>query len=134
MKFATATVFASLASSVLALPQEHQQRSTGCNHDNCYRQMIQNTASVTQFCSTYTTKINTATTGLPTWVANCQNSPDRISSACSCLAPTSTPAPVPKGFAYADGWKFKVDGKPFLFAGSNAYWLPFLQASKVFYW
>ena len=33
----------------------------------------------------------------------------------------------PKGIVYTDGWKFKLDGKPFLYAGSNAYWLPFLE-------
>lgn len=37
----------------------------------------------------------------------------------------------PKGIVYTDGWKFKVDGEPFLYAGTNAYWLPFLEASAV---
>jgi len=34
----------------------------------------------------------------------------------------------PKGFPYADGEHFKLDGKPFLFAGSNAYWFPFINS------
>ncbi|KAK6581177.1 hypothetical protein PZA11_006665 [Diplocarpon coronariae] len=34
----------------------------------------------------------------------------------------------PAGFAYAEGENFMVDGKPFLFAGSNAYWLPFINS------
>ncbi|PBP18175.1 cellulase [Diplocarpon rosae] len=34
----------------------------------------------------------------------------------------------PAGFAYAEGENFMVDGKPFRFAGSNAYWLPFINS------
>jgi len=41
--------------------------------------------------------------------------------------PSYGPNKVPKGFAYTDGEIFRVDGKPFLYAGSNAYWLPFLE-------
>lgn len=43
------------------------------------------------------------------------------------------PNKVPKGFAYTDGEIFRVDGKPFLYAGSNAYWLPFLEVSTPTY-
>ncbi|KAL5344380.1 hypothetical protein ACLOAV_010640 [Pseudogymnoascus australis] len=35
-----------------------------------------------------------------------------------------------KGVPYAEGSKFMLDGKPFLFAGSNAYWLPFINQAK----
>lgn len=46
------------------------------------------------------------------------------------------PNKVPRGFAYTDGEIFRVTGKPYLFAGSNAYWLPFLpkqnDVSKTF--
>ena len=40
----------------------------------------------------------------------------------------------PKGFPYADGEHFKLDGKPFLFAGSNAYWFPFINVSLPSNW
>jgi len=35
------------------------------------------------------------------------------------------PKKVPKGFVYTEGTKFKLDGKDFYFAGSNAYYFPF---------
>ncbi len=37
----------------------------------------------------------------------------------------------PKGFPYADGPNFKLDGRPFLFAGSNAYWFPFINVRAI---
>lgn len=66
-----------------------------CNQDNCYRAFVQRTSSVSAFCSTYTTTINTATTALPTYATACSNSAQRISSACSCLVPAPTTA-LPK--------------------------------------
>ncbi|KAK0120308.1 hypothetical protein ONS95_011714 [Cadophora gregata] len=60
-----------------------------CHHNNnCLRQFIRN-PQVSDFCATYTTTINTATTGLPDYVSKCHADPSRISSACSCIATTS---------------------------------------------
>jgi len=66
-----------------------------CQPDNCLRHFIRH-PEVSGFCATYTTELNTATTGLPDLVSQCQSDPARISSACSCVAtgvPTSTPTP-----------------------------------------
>ena len=69
--------------------------SASCALDNCYRNLAHNSAS--DFCSTYTTTVNTATTGLPTYIpTSCYT---RLSSACSCVYPgsmsiTSGPATI----------------------------------------
>ena len=66
--------------------------STACTHNNCLRALLGNSAD--PFCSTYTQTVNTATTALPSYVTPCPN-PSAISSACSCLATTTTSsAPV----------------------------------------
>jgi hypothetical protein len=63
-----------------------------CNYDNCLRQAIQSSGVVGTFCQTYTTAVQTSTTGYPGYVSMCNNSPSSISSACFCLA-TIAPAP-----------------------------------------
>jgi len=66
-----------------------------CQPDNCLRDFIRH-PEVAGFCATYTTQINTVTTGLPDLVSQCNYNPTSISSACFCVAtavPTSTPAP-----------------------------------------
>jgi len=68
-----------------------------CNRDNCFRQLIQNPTTVGPFCQQYTQAVNTAT-ALPTFASMCAGSPQRVSSACSCLHPKSaaaTPTPTP---------------------------------------
>ncbi|PVH74092.1 hypothetical protein DL98DRAFT_519502 [Cadophora sp. DSE1049] len=64
-----------------------------CHHNNCLRQFIRN-PQVSDFCATYTTTVNTATTDLPNYVSQCHADPTRISSACSCIA-TTTPSNEP---------------------------------------
>lgn len=60
--------------------------TSACVADNCYNNLNHHSASA--FCSTYTTTINTATTGLPTYIpTSCYS---RISSVCTCLYPVST--------------------------------------------
>ena len=58
--------------------------------DNCLRALSKVPASAPAFCLTYTTQVITATTGLPAFLANCEASSSRISSACSCIAPAVT--------------------------------------------
>lgn len=90
----TATLFASLSSSTA--PAISTTKPRRCHHNNCLRQFIRH-PQVSDFCATYTTTINTATTNLPDYVSQCHADPTRISSACSCIAtkitshgPTST--------------------------------------------
>ncbi|KAG6999516.1 mannan endo-1,4-beta-mannosidase B [Physcia stellaris] len=76
--------------------------AAGCNADNCLRALFPTgtpsaVSSALAFCSTYTTTVNTATTGFPTRATNgCGTSPSRYSSACSCK-PTPTPSCAPVG-------------------------------------
>jgi len=76
----------SFHSLLLLLPLLHTAKAT-CAQDNCYNNLLHNSAS--SFCATYTTTINTDTTALPTYIiTSCISS--RLSSACSCLYPAST--------------------------------------------
>ena len=86
------------AAALLGLSTLVQGQSSGWNssspncQNNCLWQVASSTA-VTSFCETYTTTMNTATTGLPSYVSNCQSKPDLISSACSCIV-TDPPPPT----------------------------------------
>jgi hypothetical protein len=42
-------------------------------------------------------------------------------------APVSAYRGHPRGFAYADGENFAIDGNKFYYFGTNAYWFPFLS-------
>ncbi|KAI4214636.1 MAG: hypothetical protein LQ351_002709 [Letrouitia transgressa] len=84
----------------------------GCNADNCLRALFPSASpsalsAASAFCATYTTIINTATTGFPARATGgCGSSPSRYSSACSCkptatttlttttTTPTCTPTPA----------------------------------------
>jgi acid phosphatase len=83
-----------------------------CNHDNCLRQFIQQSASASQICPSYTA--SSATT-IPTFASNC-GSAAAVSSACSCIvtptatssaAPTSTPTSA-SGYYIRVLWKGQV--------------------------
>lgn len=62
----------------------------------CASYMSANQATASAFCATFTKSAVTATTGLPSWAANCSNKPSMISKECSCYftggaaSPTST--------------------------------------------
>lgn len=47
------------------------------------------------------------------------------------LASGATAAAVRKGFVTTKGTTFKLDGKDFYFAGSNAYYFPFNDVGLV---
>ncbi|KAL2059778.1 hypothetical protein VTL71DRAFT_10162 [Oculimacula yallundae] len=55
-----------------------------CHHDNCLRHFIRH-PEIKDFCATYTTALNTATSDLPDYVSQCRADPTRLSSACACI-------------------------------------------------
>lgn len=64
-----------------------------CKADNCLRAVRRSSAQLGPFCSTYLSfPAPSVTTSLPAFATTaCANLPSRISSACQCLQPTSTP-------------------------------------------
>ena len=77
-------------------PAELEKR-TGCTSDNCLRAVKAQPSSASAFCSTYTTSVATATTGIPSYIPSTCG-PSRVSSACSCfVTPTATPTACPTG-------------------------------------
>jgi acid phosphatase len=88
-----------------------------CNHDNCLRQVIRQSASASAVCPTYTA---TAVTGIPNFASNC-GSAAKVSSACSCVVsptPTSTAAPTPTPSS-ASGYYIRVLWKGQVLRSSN---------------
>ncbi|PMD53506.1 histidine acid phosphatase [Hyaloscypha bicolor E] len=88
-----------------------------CNHDNCLRQVIRQSASASAVCPTYTA---TAVTSIPTFASNC-GSAAKVSSACSCVVtptPTSTAAPTPTPSS-ASGYYIRVLWKGQVLRSSN---------------
>jgi hypothetical protein len=88
-----------------------------CNHDNCLRQFIQQSAAVSSFCPTYTA--SPASGALPTFVSNCGGLAARVSSACSCIvtptstasataSPTASPGTSASGYYMRVLWKGQV--------------------------
>ena len=92
--------------TIMACPASHftsfaiPSASLDCQPDNCLRQLEKASATIAQFCATYTTSLNTAFTNLPDDVSNCANT-NEISSACSCimteppLSPVATSSTIP---------------------------------------
>jgi hypothetical protein len=69
------------------LPPSPATEPLTCNSDNCLRNLRDARYSVnaSAFCTTYLESVVTATSVIPTYVANCGAQPTRVSSACSCL-------------------------------------------------
>lgn len=63
-----------------------------CQKDNCLRELedYRFIASAYTFCQTYTTTVNAEPTAIPTYLENCNASPNAVSSACSCLVASIT--------------------------------------------
>ena len=55
-----------------------------------------------------------------------------LAAAASAAPPRGPPSYHKPGFVTTDGTKFSLDGKDFFFAGSNAYYLPFLNVSYLY--
>ncbi|MCJ1242118.1 hypothetical protein MMC14_010125, partial [Varicellaria rhodocarpa] len=82
-----ATLAPALVSSSVALPAAEKRAL--CNADNCLNALKNHAASASAYCTSYTTSVQTATTGFPTYIPQTCG-PSRVSSACSCLATTTT--------------------------------------------
>ncbi|EPS45733.1 hypothetical protein H072_247 [Dactylellina haptotyla CBS 200.50] len=84
-----------LTTGVLALPGSRpvlkeravQPHTAGCRRDNCLRAVFARSTAASAFCATFTTAAVTATTSLGPWQTQCNGSPSRVSSACSCVVP-----------------------------------------------
>ncbi|KAK2624198.1 hypothetical protein QTJ16_006148 [Diplocarpon rosae] len=58
----------------------------GCAQDYCLRRAARSApAAAASFCASYTRATATASAGLPRYFSHCEDSPSRVSSACSCL-------------------------------------------------
>ncbi|KAH8819738.1 glycosyl hydrolases family 28-domain-containing protein [Xylogone sp. PMI_703] len=84
------SILAVACSLALALGHAQQLNRRDCSHDNCLRALIRQSADAATFCASYTTAIETATTGLPTYAAQCSNLPARVQT----TTPTATPCTV----------------------------------------
>ncbi|KAF3927892.1 hypothetical protein ABW20_dc0105628 [Dactylellina cionopaga] len=62
----------------------------GCNRNNCFRAVFAQIEEAEHFCPWYTHRVRTATTSLGPWQTQCDSSPSKVSSACSCIV---TPTP-----------------------------------------
>lgn len=79
-------LFVALLASFLPLA------SAMCSEDNCLR-AVQNPSrlvSASAFCASFTVAACQATT-IPSYLDNCSSNAARVSSACSCQFPASTP-------------------------------------------
>lgn len=70
-----------------------QRQAAKCNRDNCLRGVLDPriSPSASAFCATYTTAVNSEPSTIPAYFS-CEGSPNRVSSACSCLNTLGTPS------------------------------------------
>lgn len=94
--------------------------TAACNHNNCLRQFLAQSSAASAFCPTYTTALSTS---VPSFASNCDGSPAKVSSACTCIVPptstSSTSLPTSTSGPNVDGYYVRVLWKGQVLQSSN---------------